>query len=60
MRDCDLTSAWLHGADLSGCDLRGSQLHGIEPGSVNLERAIITLEQAVVIVEAMGLDLRTE
>ena len=60
MRDCDLTAAWLHLSDLSGCDLRGSQLSGIDPATVNLDRAIITLEQAVVIVEAMGLDLRTE
>ena len=60
LRDCDLSGAWLHRADLSGCDLRGSDLAGIDPVTVNLERAIITLPQAVTIIEAMGLDLRAE
>ncbi|MET0788721.1 MAG: pentapeptide repeat-containing protein [Cellulomonas sp.] len=60
LRDCDLAGAWLHLADLSGCDLRGSDLAGIDPPTVKLEGAIITLPQAVVIVEAMGLDLRVE
>jgi uncharacterized protein YjbI with pentapeptide repeats len=60
LRDCDLAGAWLHRADLTGCDLRGSDLAGIDPLSVTLERAIITLPQAVTIIEAMGLDLRVE
>ena len=60
LRDCDLAGAWLHRADLTGCDLRGSDLTGIDPATVTLDRAIITLPQAVTIVEAMGLDLRVE
>ena len=60
LRDCDLAGAWLHRADLTGCDLRGSELTGIDPATVTLDRAIITLPQAVTIVEAMGLDLRVE
>ena len=47
-------------ADLTGCDLRGSELAGIDPTTVTLDRAIITLPQAVTIVEAMGLDLRVD
>jgi uncharacterized protein YjbI with pentapeptide repeats len=60
LRDCDLAGASLHRADLTGCDLRGSDLTGIDPATVLLDRAIITLPQAVTIVEAMGLDLRVE
>lgn len=58
LRECDLTSAWLTGAVLTECDLRGSELAGIEPESVSLRGAIITVEQAVVIVEALGLEVR--
>ena len=58
LRECDLTSAWLNGAVLTECDLRGSELAGIEPESVSLRGAIVTVEQAVVIVEALGLEVR--
>lgn len=60
LRDCDLAGAWLDRADLTGCDLRGSDLTGIDPTTVTLDRAIITLPQAVTIVESMGLDLRVD
>src|SRR4051794_2376853 len=60
LRDCDLSGATWDGADLTGCDLRGSDLAGIDPATVRLAGALITLPQAVVIVEAMGLDLRVE
>ena len=43
LRDCDLAGAWLDRADLTGCDLRGSDLSGIDPATVTLDRAIITL-----------------
>lgn len=58
LRDCDLGGAWLSGAVLSECDVRGSDLTGIEPDTVELRGAIITVEQAVTIAEAMGLDVR--
>jgi fluoroquinolone resistance protein len=60
LRDVDLTSAWLHGADLTGADLRGAQLATVDPGTVTLAGAIIGLEQAVAIAEALGLDVRTD
>lgn len=60
LRECDLTSAWLAGAVLTECDLRGSELAGIEPESVSLRGAIITIAQAVTIVEALGLDVRSD
>lgn len=58
-RDCDLTSAWLSGAVMTTCDLRGSELAGIDLAHVELRGAIISLDQAVVYAEAMGLDVRT-
>lgn len=60
LRDCDLAGAWWERADLTGCDLRGSDLASLDPATVTLDRAIITLPQAVTIVEAMGLDLRVD
>lgn len=59
-RDVDLSGAWLHSADLSGADLRGSDLSAIEPENVNLKGAIITIDQTIVIAEALGLDVRLE
>ena len=48
LRDCDLTAAWLHLSDLSGLrPARQPAPPGIDPATVNLDRAIITSEQAV-------------
>ena len=58
IRDTDLSGAWLHGADFSKCDLRGSDLSAIEPENVRLKDAIITIDQTIVIAEALGLDVR--
>jgi fluoroquinolone resistance protein len=58
LRDVDLSGAWLHGADLSACDLRGSDLSAIEPENVRLREAIITIDQTIVIAEALGLQVR--
>lgn len=58
LRECDLTAAWLTGAVLNECDLRGSELAGIEPESVSLRGTIVNVEQAVMIVEALGLEVR--
>ena len=60
VRDCDLSGAWLHRADLSGCDLRGSDLGGIDPRTVELRGARITIDQAVLVAESLGLDVRVD
>ncbi|WP_024285785.1 pentapeptide repeat-containing protein [Cellulomonas sp. KRMCY2] len=60
LREVDLSGATLDGADLSGCDLRGSTLVGIDPLTVDLRGAIITLAQAVEVVEGLGLDVRVD
>ena len=56
--DVDLSGAWLHSADFSRCDLRGSDLSAIEPENVRLKDAIITIDQTIVIAEALGFDVR--
>ena len=56
--DAASVGAWLHGANLSKCDLRGSDLSAIEPENVRLMDAIITIDQTIVIAEALGLDVR--
>lgn len=58
IRDADLSGAWLHSADFSRCDLRGSDLSAIEIETVRLKEAIITIDQTIVIAEALGLDVR--
>lgn len=58
IRDADLSGAWLHSADFSGCDLRGSDLSALEPENVRLKDAIITIDQTIIIAEALGFDVR--
>ncbi len=73
MREADLSgvravNGTLTGLDLSGssfskanfttCDLRGSDLSSLDPGAATLKNAIITYEQAVVLIQAQGLDVR--
>lgn len=58
LRDADLSGAWLHNARLTDCDLRGSDLSALDPSTVELRGALITMDQAVVIATAMGLDVR--
>jgi fluoroquinolone resistance protein len=60
LRDVDLSGASLHGANLARCDLRGSDLSAIDPENVEMRGAIITFDQAIVIAEALGLDVRME
>ncbi len=60
IRDCDMSGAWLHGANLTDCDLRGSDLGALEPDRTELRGAIITVDQAITIVTALGLDVRAE
>ncbi|MCW6010315.1 pentapeptide repeat-containing protein [Micromonospora sp. CPCC 205371] len=54
----DLSGANLRGADLSRCDLRGSDLTTLDPVGVELRGAVITPEQAVVIAQNIGLEIR--
>ena len=56
----DLSGAWLHSAKLSGCDLRGSDLSSVDPLTVELNRTIIDIDQAVTLAVALGLDARPE
>ncbi|GAA2863987.1 pentapeptide repeat-containing protein [Streptosporangium fragile] len=58
LRGVDLTGAWLHSAKLSRCDLRGSELSSLDPFNVEVRGAIVDVQQAVVIAEALGLEVR--
>ena len=60
LRDCDLSGAFWEGADLSGADLRGSDLSSIDPLTVTLRGALVGIDQAVVVAEALGLDVRPD
>jgi fluoroquinolone resistance protein len=40
--------------------LRGSELSSLEPATVELKGAIITMSQAIVIAMALGLDVQAE
>lgn len=60
IRDCDMSGAWLHNANLTDCDLRGSDLSAIDPESTQYRGAVITMNQAITIATALGLDVRAE
>ena len=60
LRDLDLAGASLDGVKLTGCDLRGSDLSSLAPAHVDLTDAIVTVEQAIVIATALGLDVRAD
>jgi fluoroquinolone resistance protein len=60
LRALDLAGALLVGAKLAKCDLRGSDLSSVDPGTMDLRGAIITIDQALVIAHALGLDVRAE
>ena len=60
VRGVDLSGAWLDSAKLSGCDLRGSDLSSVDPLTVELNRTIIDMDQAVTLAVALGLDVRPE
>jgi hypothetical protein len=40
--------------------LRGSDLSALDPAKVRLKGAIIDLQQALALVQAMGLDVRAD
>jgi fluoroquinolone resistance protein len=60
LRHLDLSAASLDDADLSGADLRGSDLSAVDPRSVELAGAQVDVTQAVVLVTALGLDVRPD
>jgi uncharacterized protein YjbI with pentapeptide repeats len=60
LTNCDLAGASWSRADLTKCDLRGSDIGDLDPGNVQMYRAIIDWPQAVLIVRSLGLDVRTD
>jgi fluoroquinolone resistance protein len=58
LADVDLSGAQLHSAKFVRCDLRGSDLAALDPTTVELTDAVITAAQAVVIAQALGLQVR--
>jgi fluoroquinolone resistance protein len=56
--DVDLSGAQLHGVKFGACDLRGSDLTALDPATAELTGAIISSAQAVVIAQALGLEIR--
>ncbi|NOP99816.1 MULTISPECIES: pentapeptide repeat-containing protein [Mycolicibacterium] len=55
--DCDLSASWFHGADFADANLIGSNLTGLDPLTTALNRASVDQTQAVVLVEALGLQV---
>jgi uncharacterized protein YjbI with pentapeptide repeats len=60
LTNCDLAGAMWSRADLRNCDLRGSDIGDLEPGNVQLQRAIIDWPQAVSVARGLGLDVRAD
>ncbi len=60
LRRVDLSGAWLHHAQMSDCDLRGSDISAVDPMNVELNGALIDVDQAVVVATALGIDVRPE
>lgn len=48
------------GGDFTDCDLRGSDLSSLDPAVARLKGAIIDMQQALSLVQAMGLDVRAD
>jgi uncharacterized protein YjbI with pentapeptide repeats len=56
--DVDLSGAALHSVNFTRCDLRGSDLTALDPRTAELAGALIAPEQAVVLAQALGLEIR--
>lgn len=54
----DLSGAQLHGARLTRADLRGSDLTSVDPTTVQRAGALIDAEQAIVLAQALGFEIR--
>ncbi|MFD1320385.1 pentapeptide repeat-containing protein [Micromonospora sonneratiae] len=59
LSDVDLSGAQLHSAKFTRCDLRGSDLSALDPTTVELTDTIISVEQAIMVVQALGPQVRT-
>ena len=59
-RDTDLSGALVYGASFEDSDLRGSDLSAFDPTETAMRRALITVDQAVVLALGLGLDVRAE
>jgi uncharacterized protein YjbI with pentapeptide repeats len=63
LRDADLRGADLAGARFAGCDLRGSTLDALAavlPAAPALAGAVVTPAQALVLVAALGVEVRED
>lgn len=58
MRDLDLSGAALTGVDFTGTDLRGSDLSALDPMGAQVRNAIITVDQAITVATALGMQIR--
>ena len=58
LRNVDLSGASVQGATFAAADLRGSDLSAFDPVATELPGAIVDWEQAIVLVTALGLDVR--
>jgi fluoroquinolone resistance protein len=56
--DVDLAAAQFHNAKFAKADLRGSDLSAVDPFNVELAGAIVSSEQATVLVTSLGLNVR--
>jgi uncharacterized protein YjbI with pentapeptide repeats len=55
--EVDLSRAALHGVTFTRADLRGSDLTALDPLASELTGAMVRVEQAVVIAQALGLSV---
>jgi uncharacterized protein YjbI with pentapeptide repeats len=58
LADVDLSGARWEGADLTKSDLRGSDLTAMQPAEVRLTGAVIHADQAVVVAQSLGFEVR--
>jgi uncharacterized protein YjbI with pentapeptide repeats len=58
LTDVDLSGGVLTGVRFTRCDLRGSDLTALDPRDAALDGAVITPQQAVVVAQSLGFELR--
>ncbi len=58
LTDVDLSGGILKGVRFTRCDLRGSDLTALDPRDAALDGAVITPQQAVVVAQTLGFELR--
>jgi uncharacterized protein YjbI with pentapeptide repeats len=56
---CNLQNVEMSGAKLSGADLRSSTLDGLRAGPRELQGAIVDSAQALVLVQAFGIVVKS-